>query len=149
MTKRERVSLTLCDPMGCTVHGILQARILEWVAFPFSGGSSQPGDRTQVSHITGGFFTGWATGKSKVYKIFVKQCCFRLNWITALLLLPSIIHTFPRLHHEYVSPPFDFGLAVWLPFTMGLWAEVIWQCQAWILAGYMLCLFSFTLMPML
>ena len=33
---------TLCDPMDCTVHGILQARILEWVAFPFSGGSSQP-----------------------------------------------------------------------------------------------------------
>ena len=35
---------TLCDPMDCTVHGILQARILEWVAFPFSRGSSQPRD---------------------------------------------------------------------------------------------------------
>ena len=34
--------LTLCDPMDCTVHGILQARILEWVAFPFSRGSFQP-----------------------------------------------------------------------------------------------------------
>ena len=34
--------LTLCDPMDYTVHGILQARILEWVAFPFSRGSSQP-----------------------------------------------------------------------------------------------------------
>ena len=34
--------LTICDPMDCTVHGILQARILEWVAFPFSRGSSQP-----------------------------------------------------------------------------------------------------------
>ena len=40
-----------------TIHGILQARILEWVAFPFSRGSSQPRDRTQVSHIAGGFFT--------------------------------------------------------------------------------------------
>ena len=49
--------LTLCDPMDCTVHGILQVRILEWVAFPFSGGSSQPRDRTQVSHIAGRFFT--------------------------------------------------------------------------------------------
>ena len=38
---------TLCDPMDYTVHGILQARILEWVAFPFSRGSSQPRDRTQ------------------------------------------------------------------------------------------------------
>ena len=36
--------LTLCDPMGYTVHGILQARILEWVAFPPSRGSSQPRD---------------------------------------------------------------------------------------------------------
>ena len=49
--------LTLCDPMDYAVHGILQARILEWVAFPFSRGSSQPRDGTQVSHIAGGFFT--------------------------------------------------------------------------------------------
>ena len=47
---------TLCDPMDYTVHGILQARILEWVAFPFSRGSSQPRDQDQVSHIAGGFF---------------------------------------------------------------------------------------------
>ena len=51
---------TLCDPMDCTVHGILQARILEWVAFPFSRGSFQTMDWTQVSHIAGGFFTSWA-----------------------------------------------------------------------------------------
>ena len=50
-------------PMGYTVHGILQARILEWVTFPFSSESSQPRDWTQVSHIAGGFFTSWATGK--------------------------------------------------------------------------------------
>ena len=48
---------TLCNPMDCIAHGILQARILEWVAVPFSRGSSQPRDRTQVSSITGGFFT--------------------------------------------------------------------------------------------
>ena len=48
---------TLCDLMEYTVHGILQARILEWVALPFSRGSSQPRDRTQVSYIAGGFFT--------------------------------------------------------------------------------------------
>ena len=48
--------ITLCDPMDYTVHGILQARILEWVAFPFSRRSSQPRNRTQVSHIAGGFF---------------------------------------------------------------------------------------------
>ena len=48
---------TLCNPMDYTVHRLLQARILEWVTFPFSRGSSQPRDRTQVSHIAGGFFT--------------------------------------------------------------------------------------------
>ena len=45
---------TLCDPMDYTAYGILQARILEWVAFPFSRGSSQPRDRTQVFHIADG-----------------------------------------------------------------------------------------------
>ena len=53
--------LTLCNPMDYRVHGILQARILEWVAFPFSRGSSQPRDWTQVSCIAGGFSTSWAT----------------------------------------------------------------------------------------
>ena len=53
--------LTLCHPMDYTVHGILQARILEWVAFPFSRVSSQSRDRTQVSHIAGRFFTSWTT----------------------------------------------------------------------------------------
>ena len=52
--------LTLCDPTDYTVHGILQARILEWVAFPFSRGSSQARDQTQFSCISGGFFTNWA-----------------------------------------------------------------------------------------
>ena len=49
--------LTLCDPMDSIVPGILQARILEWVAFPFSRGSSQPRDQTHISHFAGGFFT--------------------------------------------------------------------------------------------
>ena len=64
---------TLCDPMDYTVHGILQARILEWVAFPFSRGSSQPRDQTQVSHIAGRFFTSWATREALeyVYHIYI------------------------------------------------------------------------------
>ena len=49
--------LTLCDPMDYTVHGMLQARLQEWVAIPFSRRSSQPRDRTQVSPIAGRFFT--------------------------------------------------------------------------------------------
>ena len=53
--------LTLCHTMDYAVLGILQARILEWVAFSFSRGSSQCRDRTQVSLIAGRFFTSWAT----------------------------------------------------------------------------------------
>ena len=60
---------TLCDPMDCTVHGILQARILEWVAaVPFSRGSSRPRDWTQASHIVGEFFTNWATREAQEYR---------------------------------------------------------------------------------
>ena len=56
---------TLCNPMDCSppgssVHGFLQARILEWVAIPFSKGSSWPRDRTQVSCIAGRLLTVWA-----------------------------------------------------------------------------------------
>ena len=52
---------TLCDPMDCSLpdssgrNGILQARILEWVAMPSSRGSSEAWGQTQVSHIVGGF----------------------------------------------------------------------------------------------
>ena len=53
--------LTLWDLMDYTVHGILQARILEWVAFAFSRGSSQPKDRNQLSRIAGRFITSWVT----------------------------------------------------------------------------------------
>ena len=63
-TLKVKVSLTsptLCDPMDYTVHGILQARILKWVVFLFSRGSSWPRDQTRVSCIAGGFFTSWAT----------------------------------------------------------------------------------------
>ena len=61
--------LTLWNPLDCSlpgfsVHGILQIRILEWVAFPFSRGSSWPRDWTLVSHVAGRFFTTWATRKA-------------------------------------------------------------------------------------
>ena len=56
----------LCNPMDCSltgssIHGIFQARILEWVAISFSRGSSQPGVRTQVFCILGRLFTIWGT----------------------------------------------------------------------------------------
>ena len=58
--------LTLWDSMDCSppcssIHGVFQARVLEWVAIPFSRACSQPRDRTWVSHTAGRFFTLWAT----------------------------------------------------------------------------------------
>ena len=65
-----------CDPKDCSlpgssVHGILQGTILEWIAIPFSRGSSQSRDRTWVSCIAGRFFTIWAT-KSTVLQFLKK-----------------------------------------------------------------------------
>ena len=75
----------------CIVHGILQARILEEVAFPFSRGSSQPRGWSQVSHIAGGFFTTWATREAQVEngvdensKLTAKQVFSVLKCITGL-----------------------------------------------------------------
>ena len=60
--KKKKSCLTLCNPMNCSlpgysVHGIVQSRILEWADIPFSRGSFQPRDRTQISCITARFFT--------------------------------------------------------------------------------------------
>ena len=124
---------TLCDPKDYTVHGILQARILEWVAFPFSRGSSQPRDQTQVSHIAGRFFTSWATGKPKntgvgslslLQGVFPTQesnwglqHCRQINWATreawcffleiavnsSLSSVDLQGHTATRREHKYIT----------------------------------------------
>ena len=63
---------TLCDPMDCSlsgssIHGIFQARVLEWIAISFSRGSSWPRTRTRVSHIAGRRFTLWATREACIF----------------------------------------------------------------------------------
>ena len=70
---------TLCDAMDCILHGILQARIQEWVAFPFSRRSSQPREQTQVSHIAGDPLPAEPQGKPKntgVGSLFLLQGIF-------------------------------------------------------------------------
>ena len=73
----------LCKSMDCEVHGILQARILEWVAFPFSRGSSQPRDRTQVSRTAGKFYTSWANC-GKFLKRWEYQNTSPVSWKTCM-----------------------------------------------------------------
>ena len=71
-----------CSPLGFSVHGILQARILEWVAYPFSWRSSQPKNWTRVSHLAGRFYTSWATRTIFFFNIssFFKKL-FSLYWV--------------------------------------------------------------------
>ena len=84
----------LCNPVDYIVHGIFQARILEWVAFLFSRGSSQPRDQTQASCITGGFFTSWATREARheprimINSIKIHQIMNKNNNYICLLRLP-------------------------------------------------------------
>ena len=79
---------TLCNPMDYTVHGILQARILDQVANPFSRGSFHPRERTWVSHIAKGFFTSWATREARWMDLVVSKrnytehlCMMRTSWV--------------------------------------------------------------------
>ena len=94
---------TLCDPMDCSppgssIHWILQARILEWVAISFSRGSSQPRDRTQVSRIAGVGFNLWATREA--IQTFSVQ--FSSVAQTCLTLCDPMNHRMPGLpvHHQ-------------------------------------------------
>ena len=82
---------TLCNPVDYTVHGIFQARILEWVAFPFSRGSSQPRDRTWVSCIAGGFFTTEPLRKPRVKQFILGSLARVLEWVA----IPSSRGIFP------------------------------------------------------
>ena len=64
-----------CSPLGSCVHGILQARILEWVAISFSRGSSRPRDQTHISCLADAFFTAEPPGKPSVQFSLVAQSC--------------------------------------------------------------------------
>ena len=100
----------LCDPMDYTVHGILQARIREWVVFSLSRRSFQPRGRTQISCIAGGFFTNWPQGKPKntgigslslLQQIFLtqelNQGLLHCRWILYQLSYQGIPHPTPRV----------------------------------------------------
>ena len=90
---------TLCDPMNCSlpgssIHGVFQARVLEWVAISSSRGSSQPRDWTRVSRIAGRHFTIWATTEApSLWKILNKY--FRLMKIVIFTFTSSLRHCDP------------------------------------------------------
>ena len=83
---------TLRDPMDCSlphssIHGIFQARVLEWIAISFSRGPSRPRERTQISCIVGRRFTVWATKFFKSHLLCnLFQCCFYTHHSTETTL---------------------------------------------------------------
>ena len=83
--KVAQLCLTVCDPTDYTVHGILQVRILEWVAFSFAKGSSQPGNQTGVSCIAGRFFTSLALREAPYFPIV----------FTCILIIPFCLSELP------------------------------------------------------
>ena len=91
--------LILCDFMDYTVCGILQSRILEWVAIPFSRGSSQPRDQTQFSHIAGIFFTSRATreaqGDGRRGEITIKSNPISTGWVNPKLENNDVTEVLP------------------------------------------------------
>ena len=98
-----------CSPPGSSVHGVLQARILEWVAIPFSR-SSRARDRTWVSYIAGRFFTIWATRKALYIAIRFILC---------------INLTFCNLLNLFISSTIRSILVDSLGFSA--WYQVIWE----------------------
>ena len=134
-----------CSPPGSSVHGILQARILEWVAIPFSRGSSQPRDWTWVSCIAGGFFTVWATREAPEIPDKIRQH-FPSNWLLGfqeqpflhkhqsnlglrVSLLPAGLHSTslpsthrarpPTFHHHLLSYwPVLLSTIIWITINM-------------------------------
>ena len=98
-----QLCLTLCDPMDCSlpgssVHGILQIRILECVAIPFSRGSSQPRDRTQVSDIAGRFFTVWA-----IREVLLPNYCLINHFFPGLTACLLFLHFLTSLISNCLS----------------------------------------------
>ena len=107
----------LCDPMGYTVHGLLQARILEWVAFPFSKGSSQHRNWTQVSCTALRFFTSWATREANVWDLALipglgrspgKGKGYPFQYSGLENSMRCIVHGVGRVWHDWVTFTFTF-----------------------------------------
>ena len=111
---------TLCDPMDYTVHGILQVRILEWVAFPFSRGSSQPRDTTQVSHTAARLFTYHEPGNMLKHVSSVQFSSVTQSCPTLCDSMDCITPGFP-VHHQL--------LELRIPQMLGIIINTCVTCQ--------------------
>ena len=116
---------TLCDPMdssspGSAIPGILQARVLEWVAISFPRGSSQPSDWTRVSCIVGGCFTIWATQAACVTNL---DCILKSRDIT----LSTKVH----LVKAMAFPVVIYGCESWTIKKADCWRIDVFELWCW------------------
>ena len=98
-----------CSPPGFSIHGILQASILEWVAIPFSRGSSQPRNQTRVSCFTGRFFTIWVTWEADTSTLQA----YSHHTINILLAKASWIPVQHQEFRKYILPSMR-GRGLWM-----------------------------------
>ena len=122
---------TLCNPMDCSlpgssVHGIFQARVLEWVAISFSRGSSRPRDWTQVSRIVGRHFTIWATREDIEIGIYLmkfvsesENCCPSSTGWSKWSSLKLSVHRLCLLPLSLTG--LLFSLCLWFSWGKGTW----------------------------
>ena len=114
----------LCDPMNCSplgssVHGVLQARILVSVAIPFSRGSSWPRGRTQVFYTACRFSTDWATREAQINSILQFE-----NLLTILLKPGSSCVVDASHRSSQIHDLINFNCGTTTLSPLGLWSDV-------------------------
>ena len=122
---------TLFDPMDCRppgsyVHGILQAGTLEWVAIPFSRGSSWPRDQTQVSCIAGRFFN------HQTYVVSYNSTFLDSLYIHIYIYIYTHTHTHTHTHRERERSIIDFKTKVYVIWQKQSQREVIPTVMLWV-----------------
>ena len=123
--------------MVYTAHGILQARILEWGAFPFSRGSSQPRDRTQVSRIAGGFFASWATREAQQnwqlnLETFPEPVVKHSHYNNSTIETSNSIDHIKRKGNRYPNPSLPDCFAASAPsYALVVCLSVWWEKAGW------------------
>ena len=117
-----------CSPSGSSVHGVLQARILEWVAIPFSRESSWPRDQTQISCIPGKFFTVWAHQGSPACKLNSLTCQTFANPLNTIFQMNN-----KKPNSKISSDPMDVGNLISGSSTFSKSSFNIWKFMVHVL----------------
>ena len=118
-----QLCLTLCDPRdhsppGSSIHGILQARVLEWVAISFSRGSSLPRDQVQVSRTSGRLSTLWATRETlKLIRRVNSMCSRGKRWEG-------------QKKKEIMNNAKTFYVLLWKGFWIYIWIQIDLICES-------------------